>query len=102
MTHNLINTRQTFRTGSGREGILYSCSRHEPEGIGVVSRLPVSTPIVQESVLRYFDEGRKITGENVRALAKGQAAAERSEEVPFVVARVFLQDFTDVPLLVDL
>ncbi len=73
----------------------------EREGVGPVSRLPVSLRIVLESVLRNYD-GKKITEENVRALCGWRAESERTEEIPFVVARVLLQDFTGVPLLVDL
>jgi aconitate hydratase len=102
MSHNLFNTRQTFRTGDGKEGVFYSLPQLEAEGIGQVSRLPVSIRIVLESVLRNFDEGKRVSEANVRALAGWQATSERSEEIPFVVARVILQDFTGVPLLVDL
>ncbi|WP_028313040.1 aconitate hydratase AcnA [Derxia gummosa] len=66
-----------------------------------VSRLPVSIRIVLESVLRNCD-GRKVTEEHVRQLAAWQPNAPRTEEIPFVVARVVLQDFTGVPLLADL
>ena len=66
-----------------------------------ISKLPVSIRIVLESVLRNCD-GKKITEDDVRALANWQPNGERTEEVPFVVARVLLQDFTGVPLLVDL
>lgn len=69
--------------------------------MGKISRLPVSIRIVLESVLRNFD-GTKITEDDVRQVANWQPNAERIEEVPFVVARVLLQDFTGVPLLVDL
>ena len=102
MSHNLFNTRQSFRTGSGAEGTLYSLPQLEAGGIGKVSRLPVSIRIVLESVLRNFDEGRKISEANIRALASWAAVSDRTEEIPFVVARVILQDFTGVPLLVDL
>ena len=102
MTHNLFNTRQTFRTGSGAEGILYSLPQLELEGLGAISRLPISIRIVLESVLRNFDDGKKISEASVRALAAWKSGEERTEEIPFVVARVILQDFTGVPLLVDL
>ncbi|HZH33428.1 MAG TPA: aconitase family protein, partial [Pyrinomonadaceae bacterium] len=101
MSHNLFNSLQTFRTGSGAESKFYSLPQLELEGIGEVSRLPVSVRIVLESVLRNFD-GKKIREEDVRNIAGWQAKAERTNEVPFVVARVLLQDFTGVPLLVDL
>ncbi len=102
MTHNLFNTRQTFTTGDGSEGVYYSLPQLEKEGLGSISRLPVSIRIVLESVLRNFDEGRKVSESNVRALAGWASNAERTDEIPFVVARVILQDFTGVPLLVDL
>lgn len=102
MSHNLFNTRQSFKTGTGADGVFYSLPQLEAEGIGKVSRLPVSIRIVLESVLRNFDGGKKVSEANVRALASWAAVSERTEEIPFVVARVILQDFTGVPLLVDL
>ena len=63
--------------------------------------MPISMRIVLESVLRNCD-GKKVTAEHVKQLANWKAKAERSEEIPFVVARVVLQDFTGVPLLADL
>ncbi len=102
MTHNLFNTRRTFKTGEGSDAAFYSLPQLEAEGIGRISRLPVSIRIVLESVLRNFDNGQKVSEANVRALANWAATAERTDEIPFVVARVVLQDFTGVPLLVDL
>ncbi len=101
MPHNLFNSLQTFNAGAGSEGRFYSLPQLEKEGVGHISRLPVSIRIVLESVLRNFD-GKKITEANVRALANWGAKDERTEEIPFIVARVLLQDFTGVPLLVDL
>jgi aconitate hydratase len=102
MTHELFNSRQTFTTGVGREGVYYSLPALEEAGLGAISRLPVCLRIVLESVLRNFDGGRRVSEANIRALAAWQATDERTEEIPFVVARVLLQDFTGVPLLVDL
>src|SRR5438128_55103 len=101
MPHNLFNSLQSFSPNAGPTGEFYSLPQLEKEGVGNISRLPVSIRIVLESVLRNFD-GTKITEEDVRSLANWQPNAERTEEVPFVVARVLLQDFTGVPLLVDL
>ncbi|HEX8888140.1 MAG TPA: aconitate hydratase, partial [Pyrinomonadaceae bacterium] len=84
-----------------RQGQFYSLPQIEKEDVGPISRLPVSIRVILESVLRNFD-GKKITEEDVRALANWQAGGERTEEIPFTVARVLLQDFTGVPLLVDL
>ncbi|HEX6183644.1 MAG TPA: aconitate hydratase [Pyrinomonadaceae bacterium] len=101
MSHNLFNTLQTFETEKGKSGQFYSLPQLEREGVGPVSRLPVSIRVVLEAVLRGFD-GRVVEEDDVRTLANWQAVAERTEEIPFNVARVLLQDFTGVPLLVDL
>src|SRR2546428_5109088 len=101
MSHNLFSTLQTFSLGSGRLGKFYSLPQLEKAGIGPISKLPVSIRIVLESVLRNFD-GKKITESDVRALANWKPDGERTEEIAFVVARVLLQYFTGVPLLVDL
>jgi len=101
MTHNLFHSRQSFPAAGGRSGAYYSLPRLEEEGLGPISRLPVSIRIVLESLLRNCD-GKKIREEDIRALAAWQPNAERTAEIPFVVARIVLQDFTGVPLLVDL
>jgi aconitate hydratase len=97
----LSDSLQSFEPGIGRPGKFYSLPALEKAGIGPVSRLPVSIRLVLESVLRNCD-GKKVTEHNVRALANWQPNAERTEEIPFIVARIVLQDFTGVPLLVDL
>ncbi|HEY5993920.1 MAG TPA: aconitate hydratase [Gallionellaceae bacterium] len=101
MPHNLFNSRQTFNLANGKQGTLYSLPALEKAGVGKISRLPVSIRIVLESVLRNCD-GKKVTEQHVRQLANWQPKAERTEEIPFVVARIVLQDFTGVPLLADL
>src|SRR5262245_23734799 len=101
MSHNLFNSLQSFTDGAGRAAKLYSLPQLERSGVGPVSRLPVSIRIVLESVLRNYD-GKSITEHDVRKLANWAANAERTDEIPFVVARIVLQDFTGVPLLVDL
>jgi aconitate hydratase len=90
------DVRQAFSHGS-----LYSLPALEKAGIGAVSRLPVSLRIVLESLLRNLD-GKRVREEDIRNLCAWKPRAERTEEVPFVVARVLLQDFTGVPLIVDL
>ncbi len=101
MPHNLYKSLQEFKPGPARSGQFYSLKALEQAGIGKVSRLPVSLRIVLESVLRNCD-GKKVTEEHVRQLANWGPTAERTAEIPFVVARVVLQDFTGVPLLCDL
>ncbi len=92
---------QTFSSPAGPIGRLYSLPKLEQDGVGPISKLPHSIRVVLESVLRNCD-GEKITPDDVRELANWQPNARRTEEIPFVVARVLLQDFTGVPLLVDL
>jgi len=101
MPHSLFNSLQNFEPATGSSGQFYSLPQLQKEGLGPISRLPVSIRIVLESVLRNYD-GQKITEANVRELANWHPREERKAEIPFVVARVLLQDFTGVPLLVDL
>src|SRR5574337_1322446 len=98
--HAFAKTLKSFTTASGKQGQLYSLpalARIFPN----VARMPISLRIVLESVLRNCD-GRKVTAEHVEELANWAPQAARSTEIPFVLARVVLQDFTGVPLLVDL
>src|SRR3984893_6944156 len=95
------NTVRSFSAGQGKEGFYYSLPALEEAGVGKISRLPVSIRIVLESVLRNCD-GKKVAEKDVVALANWNAREPANEEIPFVVARIVLQDFTGVPLLVDL
>ncbi|MFZ5577351.1 MAG: aconitate hydratase AcnA [Pseudomonadota bacterium] len=99
--HAFAKTRKTFKTASGKSAQFYSLPQLAKELGTDLSRLPVSIRIVLESVLRNCD-GKKVTAEHVRQLAAWKPGAARTEEIPFVVARVVLQDFTGVPLLADL
>ena len=98
--HAFSSTLADFQTASGKVGRLYSLpalAQQFPQ----IHRLPVSIRIVLESVLRNCD-GRKVGVEHVQQLAQWQPQAARKDEIPFVVSRVVLQDFTGVPLLADL
>jgi aconitate hydratase len=99
--HNLFDSLQTFDLGNGNEGRFYSLPALEAAGLGNISRMPVCLRIVLESVLRNVD-GTKVTEDNVRELSGWQPKADRTAEIPFLVSRIVLQDFTGVPLLVDL
>jgi aconitate hydratase len=101
MPQNTLGTLDSFDLGGGKRGQFYSLPKLEQAGVGKISRLPMSIRVVLESVLRNVD-GKKITENDVRTLANWAPGAERTEEIPFMVARVLLQDFTGVPLLVDL
>ena len=99
-SHPFASTVKAFKTASGKSGRLYSLpalARQFPS----ITRLPVSLRIVLESVLRHCD-GERVTAEHVAQLANWQPKAPRSQEIPFTMARVVLQDFTGVPLLADL
>jgi aconitate hydratase len=98
---NPINAVRSFDAGGGKKGMYYSVPALEEAGVGKVSGLPVSIRIVLESVLRNCD-GKKVTEKDVATLANWNAKDPANEEIPFVVARIVLQDFTGVPLLVDL
>ncbi|RQY97300.1 aconitate hydratase AcnA [Burkholderia stagnalis] len=100
MAHNLHKTLKEFDSGSGK-GKFYSLPQLGKELKTKIERLPVSIRIVLESVLRNYD-GKKITEEHIEQLANWKPADKRVDEIPFVVSRVVLQDFTGVPLLADI
>ena len=98
--HPFEHTRKTFWTPSKKGGTFFSLpelAKSHPN----VKRLPVSLRIVLESVLRNCD-GKKVAPNHIEELANWKPNAPRVDEIPFVVARVILQDFTGVPLLADL
>ncbi len=98
---NPFNTLRTFEGRKGSKSLLHSLPALEEAGLGKISRLPVSIRVVLESVLRNCD-GSRVREEDVRVLAAYDAAKPNPVEIPFVVSRIILQDFTGVPLLVDL
>lgn len=100
MAHNLHKTLKEFDSGSGK-GKFYSLPQLGKELKTKIERLPVSIRIVLESVLRNYD-GKKITEEHIQQLANWKPNDKRVDEIPFVVSRVVLQDFTGVPLLADI
>ena len=100
MAHNTFDTLQSYPLASGKTASFYSLpalARRFPN----INRLPVSIRIVLESVLRNCD-GKKVTETHIEQLANWAPNAKRVDEIPFIVARVVLQDFTGVPLLADL
>ena len=101
MPHNLHDTLKDLKLTAGKSGKFYSLPALEKALGTKISRLPVSIRIVLESVLRNCD-GKKVTEEHVKQLANWQPNAARTDEIPFVLARIVLQDFTGVPLLADL
>ena len=98
MTQDTFKTLREFTPAPGKTAKYHSLAALEAAGLGKISRLPVSIRIVLESVLRNCD-GKKVTEQHVKELAGWQPNAARTEEIPFVLARIVLQDFTGVPLL---
>ncbi|MES2660634.1 MAG: aconitate hydratase AcnA, partial [Verrucomicrobiota bacterium] len=96
-----MDTLRTFKTGSGVEGKFHSLPALAEQGFPNLSKLPVSIRIVLESLLRNND-GLKVSEKDITNLANYNAKNPGDYEIPFVVARIVLQDFTGVPLLVDL
>jgi aconitate hydratase len=92
--------RDTFDTGSG-SAYLYRLDRLEEQGISGVNHLPFSIKVLLEALLRECD-GRAVTEEDVERLARYDPKRPAKEEIPFMPARVLLQDFTGVPAVVDL
>ncbi|MGE5094170.1 MAG: aconitase family protein, partial [Betaproteobacteria bacterium] len=100
MPHNSFNTLKTFQPAAGKTGQYYSLPALA-QTFPNVKKLPVSLRIVLESVLRNVD-GKKVTEEHVKQLAGWQPNGARTLEIPFILARIVLQDFTGVPVLADL
>ncbi|MCZ0070535.1 aconitate hydratase AcnA [Bacillus sonorensis] len=95
-----FQSRKTFSV-QGKTYSYYSLKALEDQGIGKVSKLPYSIKVLLESVLRQVD-GRVITEEHVKNLARWGTAELKDIDVPFKPSRVILQDFTGVPAVVDL
>ena len=95
----LSNTLNTLKTLNG--AYYYSLPELEKQSGIRISRLPISLRIILESLLRNCDE-EKIKIADILSLANWAKKGQEGGEVPFVVSRVLLQDFTGVPLLVDL
>ncbi|MHB1628443.1 MAG: aconitate hydratase AcnA [Bacilli bacterium] len=100
--HNDPFAAKSELTVRGRRYQYYRLARLEELGLGAVSKLPFSIKILLESVLRKLD-GHIITEDHVRQIAGWNAAEpDQSQEIPFMPARILLQDFTGVPVVVDL
>jgi len=91
--------RSTLESG-GKSYAYYNLPALEKQGLGSISKLPFSIKVLLEAAIRQFD-GRGITAEHVKQLATW-AEARTDKEIPFIPARIVLQDFTGVPVVVDL
>ncbi len=99
-THTLFDSLQSFETG-GRQIHYYSLPTLEDRGVGPISKLPVSIRILIESLLRNYDD-HQVTERDITDLANWNPAHPKTVELPFKPARVVAQDFTGVPLVVDI
>ncbi|MCR8853998.1 aconitate hydratase AcnA [Lysinibacillus fusiformis] len=97
---NLHNSRASFEV-NGKTYNYYDLAAIEKAGVAKVSNLPYSIKVLLESVLRQYD-AYVIKEEHVNELAKWGNGADPEAEVPFKPSRVVLQDFTGVPVVVDL
>ncbi|MEI8197839.1 MAG: aconitate hydratase AcnA, partial [Phycisphaerae bacterium] len=98
---NPFNARQTLQTALGVRTIYRLDALKNVAGIGDLNRLPYSIKVLLESILRNVD-GHVVTEADVRTLANYDAKKTGTAEIPFMPARVVLQDFTGVPAVVDL
>src|SRR5687767_15329456 len=100
MPHNLFESLKDLPLPSGRKGQYYSLAALEKAGLGKISRMPHSLRIVLESVLRNCD-GKRVTEQHVRELAAWKPSEPRTAEIPFVLARILLQDMAGFPAIND-
>jgi aconitate hydratase len=98
MTTNTFDARSTLEV-SGREYEIFRLDSLQSKFD--VARLPYSLKVLLENALR-LEDGQSVSSDDVEAIAKWDAAAEPSIEIPFQPARVLMQDFTGVPAIVDL
>ena len=98
--HNLFNTHRSLES-EGLTCSYYSLPALAEAGIGSIATLPVSLRILLESLLRNYD-GHQITEDDIVNLASWDARSPKAAEIPFKPARVVAQDFTGVPLVVDI
>ncbi|WP_438431342.1 aconitate hydratase AcnA [Gorillibacterium sp. sgz500922] len=95
-----FNVKSTLTSG-GQEYVYYSLQKLEERGLGPIHRLPYSIKVLLEAAVRQFD-GRAITNEHVKQIAGWAENRDANKEIPFIPARIVLQDFTGVPVVADL
>ena len=100
MSLDSFNSKRTLTAG-GNEYVYFSIDAAEHEGLGNVSRLPVSLKILLENLLR-FEDALTVTTDDIRALGNWVANPPNAQEIAYRPARVLMQDFTGVPAVADL
>ena len=97
---NTFGTLQSLSTNHKQHSI-YSLSKLDQDGVINLSSLPFAIKVLLENLLRHED-GKIVSANHINALANWTSDSSRSQEVPFMPARVLLQDFTGIPAIVDL
>ena len=96
---DLFNARDILKVGD-KDYVIYRLDTLEKAGLTQLKRLPFSIRIVLEAALRQCND-KEITQNDVKNIAAWTAKGNRPG-IPFLPARVLLQDFTGVPSIVDL
>ncbi|MCE5316883.1 MAG: aconitate hydratase, partial [Parachlamydia sp.] len=96
---DLMHTLRSIENDNRR--FYYALPALQDQGYPNLRRLPVSIRIMLESLLRHCD-GKTVKESDVRAIAEWHPTKPQDLDIPFIVSRVILQDFTGVPLVVDL
>jgi aconitate hydratase len=97
---NAFGARAELSLPGGR-AVIFRPGELERKGVGTLDRLPFSIRVLLENALRYAGRG-VVTDDHIAALARWSSAPSSGNEIPFMPARVVLQDFTGVPCVVDL
>lgn len=98
--NDFFSSSRTLEVG-GKSYRYYDLQALEQQGLGKIGKLPFSIKVLLEAAVRQFD-GRAITEEHVKQIAGWSEGRDENKEIPFIPARIVLQDFTGVPVVVDL
>ncbi|RRJ63819.1 aconitate hydratase AcnA [Paenibacillus oralis] len=101
MSANDFNSAARTLEVGGKSYRYFNLQSLEEQGLGKISKLPFSIKVLLEAAVRQFD-GRAITQEHVKQIAGWSEGRDETKEIPFIPARIVLQDFTGVPVVVDL
>ena len=95
-----FKSRKTLKVGN-KSYEYFSLKEAEKNGLPGISQLPTSLKVLLENLLR-FEDGRTVTADDIKAMAKWVKTKKSDREIAFRPARVLMQDFTGVPAVVDL
>ncbi|GIP49825.1 Aconitate hydratase [compost metagenome] len=98
--NDFFSSARTLEVG-GKSYRYFDLQALEQQGLGSISKLPFSIKVLLEAAVRQYD-GRAITQEHVKQIAGWSEGRDENKEIPFIPARIVLQDFTGVPVVVDL